>query len=178
YFPCSTYRFQVLAQWNAIYDADNEDLKFKFEKQAGVEMFDLIQTFQACKQEEGKLVGPYVITIVVISAIEHGHVDIPESHGEVIRWLDDEIPRNRIPTLRRDLLGVVIFLRWVEAEWLVSRLKMRNGEDFSYFGSMLPLMYQLMAVKKTSFPKMEYSGSVVASIHDVVEDQNKALSDT
>ncbi|GJX45167.1 hypothetical protein Tco_0261843 [Tanacetum coccineum] len=28
----------------------------------------------------------------------------------------DEIPRNRIPTLRRDLLEVVKFLRWVEAK--------------------------------------------------------------
>nr|GEV80097.1 zinc finger, CCHC-type [Tanacetum cinerariifolium] len=34
-----------------------------FEKQAGVKRFDLIQTFYACKQEEGKPVGPYVIKI-------------------------------------------------------------------------------------------------------------------
>ncbi|GJZ44688.1 zinc finger, CCHC-type containing protein [Tanacetum coccineum] len=32
-----------------------------FEKQARVERFDLIQTFHACKQEEGKPVGPYFI---------------------------------------------------------------------------------------------------------------------
>ncbi|GJT72935.1 hypothetical protein Tco_1032221 [Tanacetum coccineum] len=43
------------------YDAHNEEFKFMFDKQAGVEMFDLIQTFHACKQEEGKPVGPYVI---------------------------------------------------------------------------------------------------------------------
>ncbi|GJR55978.1 hypothetical protein Tco_1406499 [Tanacetum coccineum] len=45
------------------YDAHNEELKFMFDKQAGVEMFDLIQTFHACKNhEEGKkTVGPYVI---------------------------------------------------------------------------------------------------------------------
>ncbi|GKE19310.1 hypothetical protein Tco_1426887, partial [Tanacetum coccineum] len=55
-------------------------------------------------------------TKLVLSAIEHGHVDIPKSHGEVIWLLDDEIPRNQIPTLRRDLLGVAIFLRWVEAK--------------------------------------------------------------
>ncbi|GKA79241.1 hypothetical protein Tco_0785837 [Tanacetum coccineum] len=74
--------------WNAVYDAHNEvaclmlgsmtpdlhgqlensspyemlqELKFMFEKQAGVERFDLIQTFHACKQEEGKPIGPYVI---------------------------------------------------------------------------------------------------------------------
>ncbi|GJS32529.1 retrotransposon protein, putative, ty1-copia subclass [Tanacetum coccineum] len=39
----------------------SEELKSMFEKQAGVERFDLIQTFHACKQEEGKPVGPYVI---------------------------------------------------------------------------------------------------------------------
>ncbi|GKC00770.1 retrotransposon protein, putative, ty1-copia subclass [Tanacetum coccineum] len=39
------------------------ELKSMFEKQAGVERFDLIQTFHACKQKEGKPVGPYVIKI-------------------------------------------------------------------------------------------------------------------
>ncbi|GKC27632.1 hypothetical protein Tco_1034926 [Tanacetum coccineum] len=51
--------------------------------------------------------------------------------------------------------------------WLVTRLKVRNGEDFSYIGGMLPLVYQLMAVKKTSFPETESSGSIVISIPDV-----------
>ncbi|GJS80754.1 hypothetical protein Tco_0730635 [Tanacetum coccineum] len=37
------------------------ELKFMFEKQTKVERFDLIQTFHVCKQEEGKLVDPYVI---------------------------------------------------------------------------------------------------------------------
>ncbi|GKF96847.1 hypothetical protein Tco_0292668, partial [Tanacetum coccineum] len=87
-FTCSTCGFQVLAQWNAVYDAHNEvscltlgsmtpelqrqfentspnemlqELKSMFEKQAAVERFDLIQTFYACKQDEGKPVGPYVI---------------------------------------------------------------------------------------------------------------------
>ncbi|GJT32024.1 hypothetical protein Tco_0922443 [Tanacetum coccineum] len=51
----------MIAEWNAIYDVYNEELKSIFEKQAGVERFDLIQTFHACKQEEVKPVGPYVI---------------------------------------------------------------------------------------------------------------------
>ncbi|GJU24238.1 retrotransposon protein, putative, ty1-copia subclass [Tanacetum coccineum] len=38
-----------------------QEFKSMFEKQVGVEWFDLIQTFHACKQEEGKPVGPYVI---------------------------------------------------------------------------------------------------------------------
>nr|GEY68089.1 RNA-directed DNA polymerase, eukaryota [Tanacetum cinerariifolium] len=75
---------QVLVQCNAVYDAHNEvaclmlgsmtpelhrqfenfptyemlyELKSMFEKQAGMERVDLIQTFHACKQEEGKPVG-------------------------------------------------------------------------------------------------------------------------
>nr|GEW46752.1 retrotransposon protein, putative, Ty1-copia subclass [Tanacetum cinerariifolium] len=39
----------------------NRELKSMFEKQVGVERFDLIQTFHACKQEEGKPVGTYVL---------------------------------------------------------------------------------------------------------------------
>ncbi|GJY84280.1 retrotransposon protein, putative, ty1-copia subclass, partial [Tanacetum coccineum] len=42
------------------YDMINE-LKSMFEKQARVERFDLIQTFHACKQEEGKPVDAYVL---------------------------------------------------------------------------------------------------------------------
>nr|GEU91215.1 hypothetical protein [Tanacetum cinerariifolium] len=68
----------VLAEWNAVCDAYNktpelhrqfknyspyemlQELKYMFEKQARVERFDLIQTFHACKQEEGKPVVAYV----------------------------------------------------------------------------------------------------------------------
>ncbi|GJU49667.1 retrotransposon protein, putative, ty1-copia subclass [Tanacetum coccineum] len=79
---------QVLLEWNALYDAYNEvaclmlgsmtpelhrqfenyspyemlqELKSMFEKQAGVERFDLIQTLHAFKQEEGKPVAAYVL---------------------------------------------------------------------------------------------------------------------
>ncbi|GKA16630.1 retrotransposon protein, putative, ty1-copia subclass [Tanacetum coccineum] len=78
----------VLVKWHAVYDAHNEvaclmlgsmtlellrqfenyspyemlqELKFMFEKQARVERFDLIQTCHACKQEDGKPVGAYVL---------------------------------------------------------------------------------------------------------------------
>ncbi|GJU21219.1 zinc finger, CCHC-type containing protein [Tanacetum coccineum] len=86
--PAADSAANVLAEWNAVYDAHNEvaclmlgsmtpelhrqfensspyemlqELKSMFEKQAGVERFDLIQTFHACKQEEGKPVGQYVL---------------------------------------------------------------------------------------------------------------------
>ncbi|GKA37656.1 retrotransposon protein, putative, ty1-copia subclass [Tanacetum coccineum] len=86
--PTADSAANVLAEWNAVYDAYNEvaylmlgsmttelhrqfenyspyemlkELKSMFEKQAGGERFDLIQTFHACKQEEGKLVVTYVL---------------------------------------------------------------------------------------------------------------------
>ncbi|GJR99718.1 helitron helicase-like domain-containing protein [Tanacetum coccineum] len=79
---------QAFMKWSAVYDAHNEvdclmlgsmtpklhrqfensspydmiqELKSMFEKQVRVERFDLIQTFHACKQEEGKSVGSFVI---------------------------------------------------------------------------------------------------------------------
>ncbi|GJT11976.1 retrovirus-related pol polyprotein from transposon TNT 1-94 [Tanacetum coccineum] len=85
--PAADSAANVLAEWNAVYDAYNEvaclmlgsmtpelhrqfeyylpyemlkEFKSMFEKQAGVERFDLIQTFHACKQG-GKPVAAYVL---------------------------------------------------------------------------------------------------------------------
>ncbi|GJR66373.1 hypothetical protein Tco_0012438 [Tanacetum coccineum] len=56
-----------------------QELKFMFEKQVGVEMFDLIQTFHACKQEEGKPVGPYVIKMKnYVAQLEHLGYVLPQ----------------------------------------------------------------------------------------------------
>ncbi|GKG27386.1 hypothetical protein Tco_0403089, partial [Tanacetum coccineum] len=63
----------VLAQWN-MHIMRLIELKFMFEKQVGVEQFDLIQTFHACKQEEGKPVGLYVLKM-------KGYVDQLERLG-------------------------------------------------------------------------------------------------
>ncbi|GJV19599.1 retrotransposon protein, putative, ty1-copia subclass, partial [Tanacetum coccineum] len=86
--PAADSAKNVLAEWNAVYDAHNEvaclmlgsntpelhrqfenyspyemlqGLKSMFEKQGGVERFDLIQTFHACKLDDGKPVGAYVL---------------------------------------------------------------------------------------------------------------------
>ncbi|GJW75595.1 hypothetical protein Tco_0134965 [Tanacetum coccineum] len=40
-----------------------KELKSMFEKQVGVERFDLIQTFHTCKQDEGKSVSSYVLNM-------------------------------------------------------------------------------------------------------------------
>nr|GEV93673.1 retrotransposon protein, putative, Ty1-copia subclass [Tanacetum cinerariifolium] len=95
----------VLAEWNAVYDAHNEvaclmlgsmtpglhrqfknsspyemlqELKSMFEKQAGVDRFDLIQTFHACKQDEGKSVSQYVLKM-------KGYVEQLEHFGYVLQ---------------------------------------------------------------------------------------------
>ncbi|GJV61710.1 hypothetical protein Tco_1467810 [Tanacetum coccineum] len=102
--PAANSAANVLAEWNAVYDAYNEvaclmlgsmnpelhrqfknyspyemlqELKSMFEKQAGVERFDLIQTFHACKQEEGKLVVAYVLKM-------KGYVEQLERLGYVL----------------------------------------------------------------------------------------------
>ncbi|GJW20795.1 retrotransposon protein, putative, ty1-copia subclass [Tanacetum coccineum] len=102
--PAADFEAQVLAQWNAVYDAYNEvaciilgsmtpelhrqfensspydmirELKSLFEKQAGVERLDMIQTFHACKQEECKLVGPYVLKM-------KGYMEQPKCIGYVL----------------------------------------------------------------------------------------------
>ncbi|GJR26931.1 hypothetical protein Tco_1103163 [Tanacetum coccineum] len=55
-----------------------KDLKSMFEKQARVERFDLIQTFYACKQEEGKPVAAYVLQM-------KGYVDQLERLGYMLQ---------------------------------------------------------------------------------------------
>ncbi|GKA21228.1 hypothetical protein Tco_0701217 [Tanacetum coccineum] len=55
----------------------DKDLKSMFEKQARVERFDLIQTFYACKQEEGKPVAAYVLQM-------KGYVDQLERLGYML----------------------------------------------------------------------------------------------
>ncbi|GKA38975.1 helitron helicase-like domain-containing protein [Tanacetum coccineum] len=102
--PAADSQAQVLSQWNAVYDAYNEvaclilgsmtpelhrqfensspydmikELKSMFEKQVGVERFDLIQTFHACKQEEGKPVAAYVLQM-------KGYVDQLERLGYML----------------------------------------------------------------------------------------------
>ncbi|GJZ55487.1 serine/threonine-protein kinase dst1, partial [Tanacetum coccineum] len=65
----------VLAEWNAIYDAYNEMTCLMLS--IGVEKFDLIQTFRACKQEEGKPVAEYAIKM-------KGYLDQLEPLGYVL----------------------------------------------------------------------------------------------
>ncbi|GJT90353.1 hypothetical protein Tco_1079198 [Tanacetum coccineum] len=57
----------------------SEELKSMFEKQAGVERFDLIQTFHACKPEEGKSVSSYVLKMKgYVEQLEHFGYVLPQ----------------------------------------------------------------------------------------------------
>ncbi|GJX59600.1 hypothetical protein Tco_0290990 [Tanacetum coccineum] len=68
----------IVAQWTALYDAHTEiELRSIFEKQVGVEKFGLIQSFHACKQEEGKPVADYVLKM-------KGYVEKLERLGYVL----------------------------------------------------------------------------------------------
>ncbi|GJV27298.1 hypothetical protein Tco_1383746 [Tanacetum coccineum] len=115
----------VLAEWNAIYDAYNkvaclmlgsmtpelhrqfenyspydmlQELKSMFEKQARVERFDLIQTFHACKQEEGKPVGAYVLKMKdYVEQLERLGKTIGELHAMLIEYEKGLLKKAKTP---------------------------------------------------------------------------------
>nr|GEV06488.1 hypothetical protein [Tanacetum cinerariifolium] len=116
---------QVLVEWNTLYDAYNEvaylmlgsmtlelhrqfennspyeilqELKSMFEKQVGVKRFHLIQTFHACKQEEGKPVVAYVLQM-------KGYVDQLERLGYMLP--QDIIVGLILNGLTKDFMGFV-----------------------------------------------------------------------
>nr|GEW10246.1 zinc finger, CCHC-type [Tanacetum cinerariifolium] len=121
--PAADSEVNMLAEWNAIYDAYNEvaclmlgsmttelyrqfgnyssydmlqELKSMFEKQAGVERFDLIQTFHACKEEEGKPVGAYIIKMKdYVEQLEHLGYVLPQdlSVGLILNCLTSDFAR-------------------------------------------------------------------------------------
>nr|GEV12552.1 retrotransposon protein, putative, Ty1-copia subclass [Tanacetum cinerariifolium] len=70
-----------------------KELKFMFKKQAGVEQFDVIQTFYACKQEEGKPFGLYVLKMKgYVEQLEHlGYVLLQDiSVGLILKGLTSD----------------------------------------------------------------------------------------
>ncbi|GJV18232.1 retrotransposon protein, putative, ty1-copia subclass, partial [Tanacetum coccineum] len=66
---------EIVAQWTALYDAHTEIACLMLG--TGVEKFDLIQSFHACKQEEGKPVADYVLKM-------KGYVEKLERLGYVL----------------------------------------------------------------------------------------------
>ncbi|GJT70533.1 retrotransposon protein, putative, ty1-copia subclass [Tanacetum coccineum] len=74
--PAANSKAQVLLQRNVVYDAYNEVACLIL---AGVERFDLIQTFHACKQEEGKPVAAYVLQMKgYVDQLEHLGYMLPQ----------------------------------------------------------------------------------------------------
>nr|GFA44528.1 hypothetical protein [Tanacetum cinerariifolium] len=77
-------------------DSTVNELKSMFEKQAGVERFDLIQTFHACKQEEGKPVVAYVQKMKgYVEQLEHLGYVLPQdlSVGLIMNGLISDFAR-------------------------------------------------------------------------------------
>ncbi|GJY29815.1 hypothetical protein Tco_0405582 [Tanacetum coccineum] len=65
----------IVALWTALYDAHTEIACLML--RTGVEKFDLIQSFHACKQEEGKPVADYVLKM-------KGYVEAMERGSEIL----------------------------------------------------------------------------------------------
>ncbi|GJZ97633.1 hypothetical protein Tco_0670086 [Tanacetum coccineum] len=114
------FAVNMMAEWNAIYDAYNEvaclmlgsmtpelhiqfenyspyemlkEIKSMFEKQTRVERFDPIQTFHACKQEEGKPVAAYVLKMKgYVEQLEHLGYMLPQdlSVGLILNGLTSD----------------------------------------------------------------------------------------
>nr|GEX37713.1 hypothetical protein [Tanacetum cinerariifolium] len=123
FFVRPDFAANVLAEWNALYDAYNEvaclmlgsmtpelhrqfenyslyempqELKSMFEKQAEVERFDLIQTFHACEQEEDKSVASYVLQMKgYIDQLKHLGYVLPQdlTVGLILNGLTKDFAR-------------------------------------------------------------------------------------
>ncbi|GKC59331.1 retrotransposon protein, putative, ty1-copia subclass [Tanacetum coccineum] len=132
--PAANSEVNVMLEWNAIYDAYNEvaclildsmipelhrqfensssydmikELKAMFEKQARVERFDLIQTFHACKQEEGKPVAALTKDFVGFVRNYNMHnmgKTIGELHAMLIGYEKGLPKKAEIPQVLVDLL--------------------------------------------------------------------------
>ncbi|GJZ74530.1 ATP-dependent RNA helicase DBP5, partial [Tanacetum coccineum] len=109
------------------------ELRSMFEKQAGVEKFDLIQSFHACKQEEGKPVADYVLKM-------KGYVEKLERLGYV---LPQDITVGLILNgLTKDFAG------------FVSNYKMHNmGKTIGEIHAML-MEYEKSLPKKAETPQV------------------------
>ncbi|GJU76010.1 retrotransposon protein, putative, ty1-copia subclass [Tanacetum coccineum] len=110
-----------------------QELRSMFEKQAGVEKFDLIQSFHACKQEEGKPVADYVLKM-------KGYVEKLERPGYV---LPQDITVGLILNgLTKDFAG------------FVSNYKMHNmGKTIGEIHAML-MEYEKSLPKKAETPQV------------------------
>nr|GEW91669.1 hypothetical protein [Tanacetum cinerariifolium] len=89
--PAADSVANVLAECNGVYDAYNEVVCLMLK--IGVERFDLIQTFHACKQEEGKSIAAYVLKIKgYVEQLEHLGYVLPQdiSVGLILNGLTSD----------------------------------------------------------------------------------------
>nr|GEU32516.1 hypothetical protein [Tanacetum cinerariifolium] len=115
------------------------EIKFMFEKQARVEKLDLIQTFHACKQEEGKPVGAYVLQM--------------KDYVEQLERLGYVLPQD---------LSVVLILNGLTSDFtrFVRNYNMHNiGKTISEVHTML-IEYEKGLPKKVETPQVMMIKSV------------------
>ncbi|GJW50005.1 hypothetical protein Tco_0091356 [Tanacetum coccineum] len=89
--PAADSTTNMMAKWNVVYDAYNEVACLMLG--TGVERFDLIQTFHACKQEEGKPIAAYVLQMKgYVEQLEHLGYVLPQnlSVGLILNGLNSD----------------------------------------------------------------------------------------
>ncbi|GKA21151.1 retrotransposon protein, putative, ty1-copia subclass [Tanacetum coccineum] len=80
-----------------------QELRSMFEKQAGVEKFDLIQSFHACKQEEGKSVADYVLKMKgYVEQLEQQEVKIHAMLIEYEKGLPKKVETPQVMMIKSD----------------------------------------------------------------------------
>nr|GEW18569.1 hypothetical protein [Tanacetum cinerariifolium] len=85
---------QELEDRYKIFDVHNDELNSMFEKQAGVERFDLIQTFHACKKEERQFVSSFVLKMKsYVEQLERLGYVLPQdiSIGVIMNGLSNDV---------------------------------------------------------------------------------------
>ncbi|GJR30643.1 hypothetical protein Tco_1106875 [Tanacetum coccineum] len=93
-------------------------------------------------------------------------------HGQLVQMVIQVIASQMVHAVDRwEQVGAQVEQGGWKLRRIIPRLEMRNGEDFSYVRCALPLTYQLMAVKKTSFPELESSVALTPRHTDFCADE-------
>ncbi|GJY35107.1 retrotransposon protein, putative, ty1-copia subclass [Tanacetum coccineum] len=144
--PAAESVANVLAEWNAIYDAYNAVACLMLDKQAGVERFDLIQTFHACKQEKGKPVAAYVLKM-------KGYVEQLERLGYML-------PQDLI-------IGLILKGLTIDFAGFMRNYNMHN------MGKTIGELHAMLIEYEKSSPKKAETPQVMAIRSDKIQKANK-----
>ncbi|GJV50987.1 hypothetical protein Tco_1446728 [Tanacetum coccineum] len=113
----------------------------------------------------GVTIGEIGLRVFAIEGQMHVMASQMVHDADIFEQIGTQVEQGQQTATKRDevIAGLNQQVQALQLRRIIPRLEMRNGEDFSYVRCALPLTYQLMAVKKTSFPELESSGSVVVT---------------